>query len=154
MGDRPAQQGGEQVFAQQTPQGEYGAHFSTPYIAAVALLKGRLTLSDFDPESLKDPVVLKLSSKIRREDDPNSGRPKYASGHVFVKTREGKIYEERQHIHPGHVENPIAAADVEEKYGYNALRLVSRDKADALMKQIMSIEQVPNVRGLTEKLRF
>jgi 2-methylcitrate dehydratase PrpD len=78
MGDRPAQQGGEQVFAQQTPHGEYGAHFSTPYIAAVALLKGRLALSDFDPEALSNPVVLKLSSKIRREDDPNSGRPKYA----------------------------------------------------------------------------
>jgi 2-methylcitrate dehydratase PrpD len=154
MGDRPAQQGGEQVFAQQTPQGEYGAHFSTPYIAAVALLKGRLALSDFDPETLKDPVVLKLSSKVRREDDPNSGRPKYASGHVFVKTRHGKIYEERQHIHPGHLENPVSPAEVQEKYHYNALRLVSPDNAEALMKQIMSIEQTPNVHGLTEKLRF
>jgi 2-methylcitrate dehydratase PrpD len=154
MGDRPAQHGGEQVFAQQTPEGEYGAHFSTPYIAAVALLKGRLALSDFDPETLKDPLVLKLSSKIRREDDPNSGRPRYASGHVFVKTRDGKIYEERQHIHPGHLENPVSPAEVQEKYHYNALRLVSPDNAEALMKQIMSIEQTPNVRGLTEKLRL
>ena len=42
MGDRPADAGGEQIFAQQAPQGDYGAHFSTPFIAAVALLKGGL----------------------------------------------------------------------------------------------------------------
>lgn len=154
MGDRPAQQGGEQVFAQQTPHGEYGAHFSTPYIAAVALLKGRLALADFAAHALTDPEVLRLSSKIRRQDDPNSGRPKYASGHVFVKTRDGKIYEERQHIHPGHVENPVSAADVQEKYHYNALRLVSQEKAEALLRQTMAIEQIANVRELTDQLRF
>jgi 2-methylcitrate dehydratase PrpD len=154
MGDRPAQQGGEQIFAEQAPQGEYGAHFSTPYLAAVALLKGRLALADFDAEALNDRAVLNLSSKIRREDDPHSGRPKYASGHVFVRTRDGKVYEERQHIHPGHVENPLSAVEVAEKYRYNALRMVSREKAEALMKQTMSIERMPNVRELTEQLRF
>jgi 2-methylcitrate dehydratase PrpD len=120
----------------------------------VALLKGRLALADFDDAALNDPEVLKLSSRIRREDDPNSGRPKYASGHVFVKTRDGKVYEERQHIHPGHVENPVSAADVEEKYRYNALRLVNQEKAEALMKQILSIEQMSNMRVFTEPLRF
>jgi 2-methylcitrate dehydratase PrpD len=154
MGDRPAEQGGEQIFAQQAPQGDYGAHFSTPFIAAVALLKGRLALADFDGDALKDPEVLKLSAKIRREDDPNHGRPKYASGHVFVKTKDGKIYEERQHIHPGHVENPVSAADVQEKYRYNALRNVSEEKTEALMRQVMAIEQVANMRELTQQLRF
>jgi 2-methylcitrate dehydratase PrpD len=154
MGDRPAAEGGEQVFAQQNPQGEYGAHFSTPYIAAVALLKGRLALADFDENALKDPVVLKLSAKIRRTDDPNSGRPKYASGHVFVRTKDGKLYEERQHIHPGHVENPVSAEDVQEKYRYNALRTINPEKAEGLMRQVMSIEHLPNISQLTEQLRF
>ena len=75
MGDRPAEQGGEQVFSQHAPQGDYGAHFSTPFIAAVALLKGRLALADFDGDALKDPEVLKLSAKTRREDDPNTAGP-------------------------------------------------------------------------------
>ncbi len=153
MGDRPADTGGEQIFAQQAPQGDYGAHFSTPFIAAVALLKGRLALADFDGDALKDPEVLKLSAKIRREDDPNHGRPKYASGHVLVKTKDGKLYEERQHIHPGHVENPVSAADVQEKYRYNALRLVSQEKADWLLRQVMTIEHLPNMSELTEQLR-
>ena len=111
-------------------------------------------MADFDGDALRDPEVLKLSAKIRREDDPNHGRPKYASGHVFVKTKDGKVYEERQHIHPGHVENPVSAADVQEKYRYNALRQVSQDKTEALMRQVMTIEQVGNMRKLTEQLRF
>ncbi len=153
MGDRPAEAGGEQVFSQQVPAGDYGAHFSTPFIAAVALLKGRLALADFAGAALQDAAVLKLSAKIRRTDDPNSGRPKYASGHVFLKTQDGKFYEERQHIHPGHVENPVSAADVQEKYRYNALRTVNQEKADALMREVMAIEQVMNMRELTEQLR-
>jgi 2-methylcitrate dehydratase PrpD len=154
MGDQPVEQGREQVFSVQTPQGEYGAHFSTPYIAAVALLKGRLALADFDDDALQDPEVLKLSSRIRREDDPNSGRPKYASGHVFLRTKDGQIYEERQHIHPGHVENPVSAEGVREKYRYNALRTVGEEKADLLMRQVMAIDQLANLRVLTEQLRF
>jgi 2-methylcitrate dehydratase PrpD len=153
MGDRPVEQGREQVFSQQQPQGEYGAHFSTPYIAAVALLKGRLTLADFDEDALKDSEVLGLSRKIRREDDPNSGRPKYASGHVFVKTKDGKMYEERQHIHPGHVENPVSAEDVQEKYRFNALRLLDENEADSLMQQLMGIDKLASVREVTERLR-
>jgi 2-methylcitrate dehydratase PrpD len=98
--------------------------------------------------------VLKLSAKIRRTDDPNHGRPKYAPGHVFIKTKDGKLYEERQHIHPGHVENPVTADEVQEKYRYNALRTVSREKAEALLRQVMAIERVANLRELTNQLRF
>jgi urease accessory protein UreH len=76
------------------------------------------------------------------------------SGHVFVKTNDGKVYEERQHIHPGHIENPVSAADVQEKYLYNALRLVSQEKAKSLMRQVMSIERLSNLRELTQELRF
>lgn len=154
MGDRAADAKDEQVFSQQAPVGDYGAHFSTPFIAAVAILKGRLALADFDGAALHDPAVLKLSAKIRREDDPNHGRPKYASGHVFIKTKDGKLHEERQHIHPGHVENPVTAAEVQEKYRYNALRTVSQEKAEALLRQVMAIERVANIRELTEQLRF
>jgi 2-methylcitrate dehydratase PrpD len=154
MGDRAAESDAEQVFSQQAPVGDYGAHFSTPFIAAVALLKGRLALADFDGDALHDSAVLKLSAKIKRTDDPNHGRPKYASGHVFIKTKDGKLYEERQHIHPGHVENPVTAAEVQEKYRYNAIRTVSPEQAEALLRQVMSIEQMKDVRELTEPLRF
>ena len=40
-----------------------------------------------------------------------------------------------------------------EKYRYNALRLVSQEKAETLMRQVMSIEELSNMRELTEQLR-
>jgi 2-methylcitrate dehydratase PrpD len=72
---------------------------------------------------------------------------------VLLKTQDGKRYEERQHVHPGHVENPVSAADIREKYRYNALRIVNQEKADTLMREVMAIEQVMNMRELTEQLR-
>jgi 2-methylcitrate dehydratase PrpD len=153
MGDRPAGQGQERVFANQRPEGDYGAHFSTPFIAAVALTKGRLALSDFEGEAFHDPLVTALAAKIRRTDDPNHGRPKYASGHVLVRTKDGRLLEHRQHIHPGHVEFPVMPEEVMEKYTYNAQRLVSAEKAKALADHIMSLEQLGSIKDLTRQLQ-
>jgi 2-methylcitrate dehydratase PrpD len=154
MGDRPAGHGQERVFANQRPEGDYGAHFSTPFIAAVALAKGRLTLADFEGEAFRDPVITALAARTRRTDDPNNGRPKYASGHVFVRTRDGRLLEHRQHVHPGHVEFPITAQEVHEKYTYNAVRLVSPEKARTLADQIMALDSVARIKDLTHQLRI
>ena len=54
----------------------------------------------------------------------------------------------------GMLKTRCPVADVQEKYLYNALRLVSQEKAQTLMRQIMSIEQLSNIRELTEQLRF
>jgi 2-methylcitrate dehydratase PrpD len=153
MGDRAEGPGREQVFSVQLPEGEYGAHFSTPYVAAVAFLKGRLTLADFDDEALRDPEVLKLASRIRRTDDPNHGRPKYASGHVFVRMKDGAVYEERQHVHPGHVENPVSPEDVEEKFHANARRLLDEKATRSLQDILISLEELADTRELTARLR-
>jgi hypothetical protein len=48
----------------------------------------------------------------------------------------------------------VSAEDVEQKYRYNALRLVSQEKAESLMRQVMSIERLSNLRELTQELRF
>jgi hypothetical protein len=47
----------------------------------------------------------------------------------------------------------VSAAGVQEKYRYNALRSVSPEKAETLLRQVMSIEQLSNMRELTEQLR-
>jgi 2-methylcitrate dehydratase PrpD len=153
MGETAAGAGQERVFAQQQPQGDYGAHFSVPFIAAVALARGRLALADFEGDAFHDAVVTGLAARIRRTDDPNHGRPRYASGHVFVKTRDGRLLEQRQHIHPGHVENPVTPEEVVEKYTYNAGRLLPEAKVRALAGQIMAIENLASIRKLTRELR-
>jgi 2-methylcitrate dehydratase PrpD len=152
MGDSPAGEGQERVFGVQ-PSGDYGAHFSVPFLAAVALVKGRLALDDFEGEAFHDPMVTAVAGKVRRTDDPNTGRPKYASGHVFVRTKDGQLLEHRQHVHPGHVEFPVTPEEVREKYTYNARRLLSDDKVEALAQRILAIDQLSDIHQLSQELR-
>lgn len=136
-----------------TPSGDYGAHFSIPFIAGNALYRGRLALVDFEGENLTDPAVAALSSKVRVVDDPLSGRPKYASGEVEVRLRDGRIFNNRQHIHPGHVDNPVTAEEVQEKFLLNATRLVSTEEARLIADMIMRIEELGEIDELTRLLR-
>ena len=152
MGDRPADAGGEQVFFRQAPVGDYGAHFSTPFIAAVALLKGRLALVDFDGDALHDPAVLKLSGKVRRTDDPNSGRPRYRIRSCVSKDQRRETLPKNASISTRATWKIPSRRTTFRKIRYNALRTVNQDKADALLRQVMAIEQVVNMRELTEQL--
>jgi 2-methylcitrate dehydratase PrpD len=137
-----------------TPSGDYGAHFSIPFIAGNALYRGRLALVDFEGENLSDPRVADVSTMVRVVDDPLSGRPKYASGEVEVKMKDGRVFNNRQHIHPGHVENPVTAAEVLEKFKLNASRLVSDVKADEIAELILHLEDVNEIGDLTAHLQI
>ena len=136
-----------------TPSGDYGAHFSVPFIAGNALVRGRLALVDFEGANLRDPAVAAVSERVRLVDDPLSGRPKYASGEVEVRMRDGRIFNNRQHIHPGHVDNPVTSEEVVEKYMLNAERSVSNERGGALAERILKLENEPNLDSIVEDLR-
>jgi 2-methylcitrate dehydratase PrpD len=102
-----------------------------------------LALADFDGDALNDPEVLKLSAKIRREDDPNSGRP-MRLGHVLT-TKDGKVYEERQHIHPGHVETRCLLKMF--KKNIVITRRLVNEEAESLLRQVMAIDQLASMRA-------
>jgi 2-methylcitrate dehydratase PrpD len=137
-----------------TPSGDYGAHFSIPFIAGNALYRGRLALVDFEGDNLRDAKVTGISERVRIVDDPLSGRPKYASGEVEVRMNDGRVFNNRQHIHPGHVENPVTPAEVVEKFLLNARRALSKDKAQELADRILSLEIEPDLSAIVEYLRI
>lgn len=137
-----------------TPMGDYGAHFSIPFIAGNALYRGRLALVDFEGDNLRDPNVAAVSERVRVVDDPLSGRPKYASGEVEVRMKDGRIFNNRQHIHPGHVENPVTPAEVVEKFTLNAERALSQDKANELADLVLHLEHEADLGAIVEFLRI
>lgn len=54
----------------QEPRNAVDAQFNVPYAVAVALLRGRLGLSDFTEEAIRDPAVLALARRIFVVEDP------------------------------------------------------------------------------------
>jgi 2-methylcitrate dehydratase PrpD len=74
------------------PQTVVDAQFSLPYAVACGIVKGRESIFEFTDESIKDPKVIELASKVKWELDPKAEQvyPKAYPATVIVKTKDGK----------------------------------------------------------------
>ncbi len=88
------------------------ARFSTSYLVALALLKGRVDLDTIE-EGLHDPKVMELESKVVLiEETAHTARyPEEQPATVRVLTRDGWV-EETVRISPGDPDNPVSLEDI------------------------------------------
>jgi 2-methylcitrate dehydratase PrpD len=88
---------------------------SHPYLAAVLLLKGRLSIDDFTEEAIRDEKVLKLAERVKVLHDPklelDHGPMVIKPNVVEIVTRDGKVYSERVEYPKGHPNNPLTPAE-------------------------------------------
>lgn len=109
----------EPLADKQRPPNAYAGKFSTPYCIAAGFVLGHAGLEAFTEERVRDPRLRALAAKVRYEVDPDNPYPNQFTGHVRVKLRNGKTVEERQGHMRGGVEEPLARADIEEKFRLN-----------------------------------
>jgi 2-methylcitrate dehydratase PrpD len=100
------------------PRSMLEAQLSLPFTVAVALLRGSVTLSDFDAERRSDDAVHALMDKIIVEldpqadaDYPNRGRP----ADVTITLSDGTRLRERVQHPYGEPANPLSDAALESK---------------------------------------
>jgi 2-methylcitrate dehydratase PrpD len=91
---------------------------SGQYVMAVTALRGKIDLASFDEKFLRSEEVRRLMTKVKVSGSAELDRhfPKYWSGRVTVKLSDGQTYSEEIIAPKGESENPLHAADVEEKF--------------------------------------
>jgi 2-methylcitrate dehydratase PrpD len=126
------------------PQNEYIAKFSAPFNIAVAFITGGAGLAAFTEQTVRDPRILALSSKVRYVVDPNNPYPKAYTGHVRMTLKDGSVIEERQpHIRGGAAE-PLSREEIEDKFRRNAeFGGWRKDRSDAFLKVVPKIFDGP-----------
>jgi len=102
------------------PQNEYIAKFSAPFNIAVAFVTGGAGLAAFTPETVSDPRILALASKVHYVVDPDNPYPKAYTGHVRMTLKDGRVIEERQPYIRGGANEPLPRAEIEDKFRRNA----------------------------------
>ena len=123
--------------AKQRPPNEYAAKFSAPFNVAVAFVTGGAGLSAFTEETVRDPRILGLASKVRYVVDPNNRYPKAYTGHVRITLKDGRVFEERQPHIRGGAQEPLSRDEIEDKYRRNCeFGGWSRQRADAFLQAI------------------
>ena len=140
----------EPLDAKRRPQNAYDAQFSIPYQVATALLRGRFTLAELEPDALVDPGILGLAAKVDYAVDPDTTFPKHYSGEVVVEMTDGATLRRRVPINRGAPDRPLANAEVVEKYLANATTAVSKAKAAAVQDQILGLDALPDARDLRD----
>ena len=109
------------MAARGSPPNGYAAKFSVPHCVAYALVHGNVGLEAFDDDA-RDPAVAALAAKVAYVVDPASPYPDEYTGHVRLRLDDGRVLEERQpHLRGGRRE-PLARADIEEKFRANCAR--------------------------------
>ena len=142
----------EPVANKKHPANSYDAQFSIPYLVATGLLKGRFTLDDLDAAALADPAVLSLTKRVDYEVDTETTFPRHYTGEVIVHTRDGRRLVHREAINRGSADRPMTNDGIVEKFHDNALRVVSRERADQVRDAVLGLEQT-SVATLADILR-
>jgi len=140
------------------PQMVPEAQFSLPYTIITTLLKGKVSLKDFSEESIRNPEVQKLTSKVKCTVDEElertfSGRVSPAI--VEIRSTEGKVYVEKVVDRRGSPENPIPLAEVQEKFrqcSAFAKTTICKSNIERLIATVQNLEELCDVGKIVNLL--
>ncbi|RVU05962.1 MmgE/PrpD family protein [Novosphingobium umbonatum] len=130
------------------PQTAIDAKFSIPFTLALALVRGRVGLDDFDAASLADPAVLDMAGRITPVLD-KAAAWQGAGGWLRVTLRDGQVLEAAQADALGCPARPLGAQALRAKFADCAARAaLPPADAPALAAAILSLEQCGDVGAL------
>lgn len=121
------------------------ARVSIHHCAAVALLRGRAGVEEFELPAVTDPAIAALRRKVRAECDPS-----LPSGGAVVtaRTQDGRSLSVRVDAALGSIAQPLSDHDLEVKFRDNAARNDGGKDAEACIAAIWAIEEAASVAPL------
>lgn len=135
------------ITANFTPENIYAAKFSLPFCVALALKEGSCGPADFTPASLTDPVIRSLMEKTELEVDPelDARHPALWPAAVEIITRRGDVLAGATDSPKGDPENPLTAAELEEKFMNLARGPWGDNRAARVLELCRSLEAVTDL---------
>ena len=132
------------------PETKETADHSLPYIVAVALMDGDVSLHQFDETHLKNPQLRDLVQKVtvaeKKEYTDIYGES--FPNKVTVTMKNGKVYEKEVLDPKGHPNNPLTLEELETKFRRAAEPLLKKEQQDKIMESIANLEQVKDIGSL------
>lgn len=130
----------EPVQNKKKPQNSYDAQFSIPYAVASGLTRGKFGLAELEGAALSDAETLSVAHKVDYEIDPQSAFPKYYSGEVIVRLKDGTEFSHREHINRGASDRPLSSDEIAAKFMENATMAVSKDAAMRIRDAVVNMD--------------
>jgi 2-methylcitrate dehydratase PrpD len=138
-----------------TPASGLEAMLSIPYCIAAALVRGRVALQDFEPDSLVAAEVLGLMNKVRVhvDDELTSLWPAKRGARLALTLKDGRTVQYAVEDPSGGDLRPITAAAVREKFALLAAPVLGGSAAQQLENAIQDCDQVRDIGTILRLLR-
>ena len=143
----------EPEASKRSPRNAYEAQFSVHYTIATALVRGRFTLDELEEEALGDARTHALMQKIGYEVDPDSLFPRYYSGEVVVRLKDGRELRHRETHNRGSDARPLAANEILVKFLGNAERAMSAARAERLIEAVLALDRADSLEAVLDAVR-
>jgi 2-methylcitrate dehydratase PrpD len=142
----------EPLPRKQRPRTAIDAKFSIPFVVAVAIAHRGVTLKDFTPQGLRDPMVLQIARRISCEVDR-----KLQATQGLIQIRAGrKVFTSQTPEYPyGHPRNPMSQEALVAKFrdcAAHSARQLSKGDANRLIELILHLEDVDSMEKVARYL--
>ncbi|NBC36044.1 MmgE/PrpD family protein [Novosphingobium sp. FSY-8] len=106
----------EPLPRKQAPATAIDAKFSIPFTTALALVRGRVGLDDFGPDSLADPDVLAMAARVTPVQATGAGWQRGSGGRLVFNLSDGRVLTAEQADAAGSPERPLGQAALVAKF--------------------------------------
>jgi 2-methylcitrate dehydratase PrpD len=135
-----------------SPNSALEAKFSVQYCVALALLRGKVALEDFEDDAYRDPAIRSLLPRIHAA--PYTGKQFLPEdpfdAEVKVTLTDGRVFAAKVDRPYGRTsDNPIAPEKLKAKFENCALRVLTPAAVARVSRTIDSFEKVASVRDFT-----
>lgn len=131
------------------------AKLCLPFVAATALVRGRVDVPDFVGEGLTDPGVHTLAQKVELLVDDNPDENAMVPQAIKVMLKDGRNYEIRLDSVLGHPQSPLTREQHLDKfrrcwrYGAGRLKAENRDRLITLADRLEAFADIRELVALT-----
>jgi len=137
------------------PADEPAARFNLAFAVSLALVKGRAGLAEFSMKSTSDPQIQQLFEKVDFISDPSfeSKTENFRGAELEIIFNDNTVVKHRVLLPKGEPENPATPDDLEEKFKSCIEDFWAGQKTAAVMQAIRDLDQIDDIRTLTELIR-
>ena len=138
------------------PQTVLAARLSIPFCLSLAAHRRRVTLDEFTRDNLRDPSIQTLMHKVEIVMDEALNRD-YPGGTATmilrVRLHDGRQLEQFVRYPKGNPNNPLSAAEVEEKFRGLAARTLPASRIERLVDLLSRLETLCDINELVDAVR-
>lgn len=145
----------EPIEAKRQPRSTVDAQFSLPYCVACALCGRKVDIDCFTTESIKDPAILAVASRVQPYIAPDIDRQvgrSVTAARMELRTAAGDTYKAEVKLAKGHPQNPMSDSELEAKFracSHSSGGKMSPGAVDSLLDAINRLEELEDITQLT-----